>query len=95
MRPTRRVSRRRHWKRRYDAQKTPGERLTIAFEYLRAMRAAGDRTIPAHTARVVDEIAQSVFDRADMLARQIPSTELEEKDNPRWNNRRRSQAVTR
>jgi hypothetical protein len=85
--PTRRVSRRRHWKRRYDTEKTPAGRLAVAYEYLRAMRAAGDRTIPRATRQLIDQTAQAIFDKADMLARQIPATELEEEDNPKWNSR--------
>ena len=94
-RPPRRVSRRRHWRRRYDTARTPIERLTTATDYLRAIGAAGERTIPQAARKVIEEAAQTVFDKADMLARQIPTTELEEEDNPRWTNRRRSQTVTR
>jgi hypothetical protein len=35
--PARRVSRRRHWRRRIGAASSPAERLRLAADYLRAM----------------------------------------------------------
>lgn len=76
MKPARRLSRRRYWHREIRTERDLRARLRLAMDYLSAMVAAGQRTIPRATVQEIEAITEHLVSRADALAKAIPAQEL-------------------
>lgn len=76
-RPSRRVTRKQYWWRKFRAERSLRGRFIVAAGYYAAMTAAGERSIPQATARMVTKVTHDLMAAADELGARIPREELE------------------